>query len=83
MPADDSVGLDDDEDVSPAGPTTAKGRPEKSVQPVQCLLRSFAFERSDLLAEGENLKSHIALLCKNTRTTASMERMNSGTNSLL
>jgi hypothetical protein len=32
VPADDGVGLDDDEDVGPAGPAAAEGRPEEPVQ---------------------------------------------------
>jgi hypothetical protein len=59
VPADDSLRLDDDEDLGPAGPTTAQPGPEKSVQPVQDGPRPFALKHRDLLSEGEDLKSSI------------------------
>ena len=60
MPADDGLGLHNDEDVGPAGPKAAEGRPEESVQGVQCWPRPFALEHSDLLSEGEDFEGGIA-----------------------
>jgi hypothetical protein len=60
MPADDGLGLDDNEDVGPAGPAAAERRPEEPVQGVQCRLRPFSFEHGDLLSEGEDFESGVA-----------------------
>jgi len=60
VPADDGLGLDDDEDVGPAGPTTAQGSPKESVERVQDWPRPFALEHGYLLTEGEDLQSGIA-----------------------
>jgi hypothetical protein len=60
VPADDGLGLRDDEDVSPAGPKAAEGRPEGSVQGVPCWLRPFAFEHGDLLSESQDLQRSVA-----------------------
>ena len=60
VPADHGVGLHDDQDVGPAGPTMAKSRPEESVQGVQFWPRPFPFEHGDLLSEGENFEGGIA-----------------------
>src|SRR5215472_13516272 len=60
VPADDGLGLDDDEDVGPAGPTAAQGSPKESVEPVQDWPRPFAFKHGYLMTEGEDLQSGIA-----------------------
>ena len=60
VPADDGLGLHDDEDVGPAGRKAAEGRPEESVQRVQYWPRPFAFEHGDLLSEGEDFEGGIA-----------------------
>ena len=59
MPADDGLGLHDDEDVSPAGPKTTQGRPEEPVGRVQGWAGALPFEDRDLLAEGENFKRNV------------------------
>jgi len=64
VPADDGLRLDDDEDLSPAGPTTAQAGPEKSVQPVQNGPRTFALEHCDLLTEGQDLQGGVAPAAK-------------------
>ena len=64
---------------APAGPATAKGYPEESVQPVQHWSRSFALEHGDLLSEGEDLESRIGSTLEEDTANASVERMNSGT----
>ena len=83
VPADDGLGLDDDEDVGPAGPEAAEGGPEESVQGVQYWPRPLAFEHGDLLSEGEDFEGGIASTAKEDRTPAMKERMNSSTNSPL
>jgi hypothetical protein len=60
VPAGHGLGLDEDEDVGPAGPVAAERGPEESVQRVQYWARPFAFEHGDLLSEGEDLKSGVA-----------------------
>ena len=59
MPTDDGLGLDDDEDLGPTGPTLAKGRPEDAIQPVQLRPRTLAFEHGELLAQGQDLEGGI------------------------
>ena len=60
VPADDRLGLHDEEDVGPVGLKAAEGRPEEPVQGVQCWPRPFAFEHGDLLSEGEDFESGVA-----------------------
>ena len=60
VPADDGLGLHDDEDVGPAGPEAAEGRPEESVPRIQYRPRPFALEHGDLLSEGEDFQGGIA-----------------------
>ena len=60
MPTDHGLGLDDEQDVGPAGPTAAEGGPEESIQGVQNGPRPFLFQHGDLLSEGENLAGGIA-----------------------
>ena len=60
VPADDGLGLDDDQDVGPMGPEAAEGRPEEPVEGVQGRPRPFAFEHGDLLSEGEDFEGGIA-----------------------
>src|SRR5215467_9456097 len=64
VPADDGRGFDDDEDVSPTGPTMAQGIPKESVQPVQGWTRPLAFEHRDLLSEGQDFESRITPTAK-------------------
>ena len=51
MPADDGLGLHDDQDAGPTGPEAAEGGPEEPVPRVQDWPRPFAFEHRDLLSE--------------------------------
>jgi hypothetical protein len=60
VPPDHGFWFHDDESISPAGPETPKGRPEPSVDATEPRPRSFSFEYSDLLTEGEDLKSGIS-----------------------
>jgi len=60
VPADDGLGLHDVEDVGPAGPEAAEGRPEESVQRVQYWPRRFPLEHSDLLPESEDFEGGVA-----------------------
>ena len=48
VPANDGLGLHDDQDFGPAGPEAAEGRPKESVRRIQCWPRPFAFESGDL-----------------------------------
>ena len=64
MLANDGLGLDNDEDLSPAGPTAAQAGPEESVQPVQDGPRPPAFKHCDLLSEGQDLKGGITPTAK-------------------
>ena len=64
MPADDGLGLHDDEDVGPEGPEAAKGYPEESVQGVHRWPRPFAFEHGKLLPKCEDLDSNVAATTK-------------------
>jgi hypothetical protein len=73
VPADHGLGLDDDQDVGPAGPKVAEGGPEASVQGVQYGPRPLAFEHGDLLTEGEDFEGGIAPTAKEDRD-ASNER---------
>ena len=57
--ADHGVGLDDNQDFSPAGPTMAKSGPEESVQGIEFWPWPFSFEHGDLLSEGQNFESGI------------------------
>jgi hypothetical protein len=56
-PADDGLGIHDDEDAGPAGPEVVEGGPEEPVQGVPCWPRPFAFKRGDRLARRERTKS--------------------------
>ena len=60
VPSDDGLRLHDDEDVSPAGPTAAQGRPEEPVGGVQGRSGAFPFEDRDLLSEGEDFEGGVA-----------------------
>ena len=60
VPADDGLGFHDDQDLAPPAPATSKSRPEETVEGVHDGPWPFAFEDSDLLAEREDLKGHIA-----------------------
>ena len=60
MPADHGLGLDNDEDITPARPETVECRSEESIQGVQQWARAFAFEHGDLLSQGKDFKSRIA-----------------------
>ena len=59
MPADDGLGLHDDQDAGPTGPEAAEGGPEEPVPRVQDWPRPFAFEHRDLLSEGEDFEGRI------------------------
>ncbi len=60
MPGDDGGGLDDEEDVGPAGPAAAECGPDESVQEVQGWARPFALKHGELLSEGEGFKGGVA-----------------------
>ena len=60
MPADDGLGLDDDQDVGPPGPKAVEGCPEEPAEGVQFGLRSLPFEHGDLLPEGEDFEGRVA-----------------------
>src|SRR5215831_11910142 len=59
VPADDSLGLHDDQDIGPTEPEAAERGPEEPVQRVQRWPRPFAFEYGELLPKGENLQGRI------------------------
>jgi hypothetical protein len=60
VPADHGVGLHQDQDIRPAGPTLAECRPEESVPGVQFWPRPFPFQHGYLLSEGEDFEGGIA-----------------------
>jgi len=60
MPADDGLGLHDDQDIGPAGPEPAQGRPEESVQVAQGRPRPSAFQYRDLLSKGKDFEGSVA-----------------------
>jgi hypothetical protein len=60
VPTDHGVGLHQDQDVRPAGPTLAERRPEQSVPGVQFWSLPFPFQHGDLLSEGEDFEGSIA-----------------------
>jgi hypothetical protein len=60
VPADNSLGRHDDEDIAPAGPTTAESRPEEAVPGIQKRPRSITFQYGDLLPEGEDFECRVA-----------------------
>jgi hypothetical protein len=47
MPAGDSLGLDDGENLRPAGPDMAKGRPEEPVKGIRCWAWPLPLEDDD------------------------------------
>jgi hypothetical protein len=58
-PADDGLGLDDDQDAGPTGPAAAESGPEAPVQGVQGRPRPFASEPCYLLPEGKDFQRRI------------------------
>jgi hypothetical protein len=60
VPADDGLGLHDDEDVGPAGPKAAQKGPEQPVGCTQIGAGTFPFEHGDLLSESEDFEGGIA-----------------------
>lgn len=62
MPADDSLGFDDLQDVHPAGPATRQGSPEEPVQGVQRRPRSLALPHRQLLPQGEDFEGDVAAI---------------------
>jgi hypothetical protein len=60
VPADDGVGLHEDQDVGPAGPKLSQSGPEEPVQPIQTGTGPFPLENRDLLSEGENFEGGVA-----------------------
>jgi hypothetical protein len=60
VPADNGLGLHDDEDLAPTRPTAAESRPEEAVPGIQRRPRSFTFEYGDLLPEGEDFEGRVA-----------------------
>jgi hypothetical protein len=59
VPTDDSLGVHDDQNISPARPEVAEGSPKESVQPVQHGSRPLSFEHGDLLPEGKNFQGRV------------------------
>jgi hypothetical protein len=59
MPADHSLGFDNEENIGPAGPEAAQGGPE-AVARIQGRPRSLTFEHGDLLAQTQDLQGCIA-----------------------
>jgi hypothetical protein len=59
VPADYGLWFHDEENIAPAGPDVPKRGPEESVEGMQLWPRAFAFEDSDLLPEGEDLKGRV------------------------
>jgi hypothetical protein len=59
MPADDGLGLHDEEDVGPVGPNAAQGSPEEPVQPIQTGTGPLPLENCDLLPQGEDLQGGV------------------------
>jgi hypothetical protein len=57
MPAHDGLGLDEDQDVTPAGPDAAQDGPEEPVETVYGRPWSFPLQDRDLLPEGEDLEA--------------------------
>lgn len=64
VPADYGLGLDDEQNIRPAGPTLPECRPEESVQGVQFRPWPFPFQDGDPLSEGDDLKARIAPTAK-------------------
>lgn len=64
MPADHGVGLHDDQDVRPAGPTLAECPPEDPDQGVQLWPRPFPFQHGELLLKGQDFEGGIAASAK-------------------
>jgi hypothetical protein len=59
MPGDDGVWYDDSEDINPTRPEAPQSSPKQPVARVQPGSRSFPFQDSDLLPEGDNLQGGI------------------------
>ena len=59
VPADHGVGLHNNQDFSPAGPTMAKSGPKEPVHAIQFWPWSLSFEHGDLLSEGQNFEGGI------------------------
>ena len=59
MPANDGLGLHDDEDVAPPRPRAAQGSPEDSVQPIEVGPGLLPFEDGDLLSESQNFQRKV------------------------
>ena len=60
MPADDGLGLHNDQDVPPTRPETAQSAPEEAIEGVQGRTRSLAFQYRDLLSKGKDFESRVA-----------------------
>ena len=56
MPAHNSFGLHDHQNIRPSRPQISQRSPEETIQAVQSRTRSFAFENRDLLAQRENFE---------------------------
>ena len=59
VPADDRLGLDEDQDVLPTRPITTQSAPEEAVEGVQGRPWSLAFKRREPLPEGQDFEGHI------------------------
>jgi hypothetical protein len=77
VPSDDSLGLDDDENLTPARPEAAKRGPEQAINGIQRRPRPFALQHGNLLTEGKDLEAVSLRERKNTRIPASIEKMKS------
>ncbi len=73
MPADDCVGLDDDQDLLPARPDPRQEDPEGSIDRSDPRLGSFLSESGELLAQGEFNDSLVIPISKEGRNAAEEE----------
>ena len=73
MPADDGLGLDQDERLHPPRPETPQCQPRQAIDAVEVRPRMSALEHGDLLSERENLQSKI-VACAKEREEVGEER---------
>ncbi len=67
MPAEDGLGLNDDQDAPPAVPPPAQCDPEHPVDRGEPRSRSLVLEDCQLLAQGQDLERQIRLGAKDDR----------------
>src|SRR5579862_6311468 len=64
MPADDSFGLHDDQDVGPTGPMVSQRGPEESVEKAQGRPGAFPPQDCELLPKREDFESRVAAVAQ-------------------